>query len=97
MVGFDLPVTERPQRVSYRKFQGYLKKNGYFMLQRSIYVKLLHSNANADAEINEVEQNAPAEGSVAALQIGLAQFKRLKQFGESSFDISWFSDNIICI
>lgn len=40
MVLFDLPVETPLQRHNYGKFRRYLIKNGFMMMQESVYVKL---------------------------------------------------------
>ena len=40
MVMFDLPVITTEQRREYTRFRKYLLKNGFVMMQESIYTKL---------------------------------------------------------
>lgn len=40
MVFFDLPTETAPQRREYNRFHRFLLKNGYLMLQKSVYTKL---------------------------------------------------------
>ncbi|MBS7369554.1 MAG: CRISPR-associated endonuclease Cas2, partial [Oscillospiraceae bacterium] len=39
IVMFDLPVLTAADRREYRKFRGYLLKNGFIMLQESVYCR----------------------------------------------------------
>ena len=39
IVFFDLPVATAKQRKDYRLFRKYLTKDGYLMLQESVYAK----------------------------------------------------------
>ena len=40
LVFFDLPVITGENKRAYRKFRKYLLKNGFLMLQESVYCKL---------------------------------------------------------
>ena len=51
MVLFDLPVETPLQRHNYGKFRRYLIKNGFMMMQESVYVKLA-LNQNTAKRIN---------------------------------------------
>lgn len=53
MVLFDLPVETPLQRHNYGKFRRYLIKNGFMMMQESVYVKLA-LNQNTAAAIIDV-------------------------------------------
>ncbi|EHO21854.1 CRISPR-associated endoribonuclease cas2 [Fusobacterium necrophorum subsp. funduliforme 1_1_36S] len=37
---FDLPMVTNPEKRNYIKFRNYLLKNGFFMIQQSVYCKL---------------------------------------------------------
>ena len=102
MVFFDLPATSKKARKAYRDFIKFLKNNGYLMMQESVYIKLLHYDSNAAAEISDVEKNAPAEGNVMVMKLSYSQFSKMKQIrgavsGMACFDISGFSENFLCI
>ena len=40
MVFFDLPVESTPQRKEYSKFRKFLLKEGFIMMQKSVYSKV---------------------------------------------------------
>lgn len=44
MVLFDLPVLTEKQRRDYREFRKYLLKAGFFMMQESVYCKLVQNS-----------------------------------------------------
>ena len=52
MVLFDLPVETPLQRHNYGKFRRYLIKNGFMMMQESVYVKLALNQNTAAAIID---------------------------------------------
>ena len=50
-VFFDLPVDTAAQRKEYRLFRKYLVKEGFLMLQESVYAKLVVNDAQANAAV----------------------------------------------
>ena len=74
VVFFDLPTETAPQRREYARFRKYLLKNGYLMLQKSVYTKLAIDGRMVDALIARLEENKPAEGLVQALQVTEKQY-----------------------
>lgn len=74
MVFFDLPVETAKQRKEYRLFRKYLIKEGYLMLQESVYAKLVINDANAEAAIARMGKHRPPEGLVQAMRVSEKQF-----------------------
>ena len=56
MVLFDLPVETPLQRHNYGKFRRYLIKNGFMMMQESVYVKLALNQNTAAAIIDALNR-----------------------------------------
>lgn len=73
-VFFDLPVDTAMQRKSYRLFRKYLLKEGYLMLQESVYAKLVVNDAQAGAAIARLHGHRPSSGLVQALKVTEKQF-----------------------
>lgn len=87
LVMFDLPVDTAVNRRNYSKFRRYLIKNGFMMLQESIYVKLALNQNNAASITDGVKKNKPAEGLVQILTITEKQFSKMEIVtGEYSCD-----------
>lgn len=78
LVMFDLPVLTSEDKREYRKFKKYLEKNGYLMLQESIYCKLALNNSVAIAYENSLEKNKPKKGLVFLLKLTENQFGSMK-------------------
>lgn len=74
MVFFDLPVESASQRKEYRRFRKYLIKEGYLMLQESVYAKLVTNEGNAGAAISRLRKNRPKQGLVQVLKVTEKQF-----------------------
>ena len=74
IVFFDLPIETAPQRREYARFRKYLIKNGYLMLQKSVYSKLAIDGRMVDALLARLEENKPQEGLVQVLQVTEKQY-----------------------
>ena len=88
LVFFDLP-TETPQnKREYTRFRKFLIKNGFMMMQESVYCKII-LNANAQkAMLHNLEKNKPSDGVVQILTITERQFSgMIYLIGEYNGDI----------
>lgn len=74
LVFFDLPVETARQRKQYRLFRKYLIKEGYLMLQESVYAKLVVNDNAASSALARLKKNRPPEGLVQVLQVTEKQF-----------------------
>lgn len=74
VVFFDLPVESAAQRKAYRLFRRFLVKDGYLMLQESVYAKLAVNEGAAGASVMRLRKNRPAEGLVQVLRVTERQF-----------------------
>ena len=77
IVMFDLPVVSISDRREYNKFRKYLIKNGFFMMQESVYCKLAQNSTAADLIIDNIRKNKPLSGLVQALKITEKQFSKI--------------------
>lgn len=78
IVMFDLPVVTASERKEYTRFRKYLIKNGYLMMQESIYCKLAQNTTAADALIQNIRKNKPQEGLVQVLKITERQYAKME-------------------
>lgn len=74
LVFFDLPVVTAKQRKEYRLFRKHLIKDGYLMLQESVYAKLVTNDGSAGAAIMRLRKKRPPEGLVQVLKVTEKQF-----------------------
>lgn len=74
LVFFDLPVESAMQRKSYRTFRKFLIKDGYLMLQQSVYAKLVTNDGAAGASVMRLRKHRPPEGLVQVLKVTEKQF-----------------------
>lgn len=80
MVLFDLPTETKTDRKTAAKFRQYLLKDGFQMLQFSIYVRHCSSDENAKVHSQRVKRWLPDRGSVAILKITDKQFGMMDLF-----------------
>ena len=74
IVFFDLPIDTAPQRRAYSRFRRWLIKNGYLMMQESVYSKLAVDGRMVDSLLIRLAENRPPEGLVQALQVTEKQY-----------------------
>ena len=78
LVMFDLPTESSIQRRNYRKFRKSLIKNGFIMMQESVYVKLAMNQGSADLMVKSIRKLCPEEGIVQVLQTTEKQFSKME-------------------
>lgn len=78
MVLFDLPVLTEKQRRDYREFRKYLLKAGFFMMQESVYCKLVQNAGVADVVQESIRKNKSGEGLVQILRVTEKQFAKME-------------------
>ena len=98
IVMFDLPVVSISDRREYNKFRKYLIKNGFFMMQESVYCKLAQNSTAADLIIDNIRKNKPLSGLVQALKITEKQFSKIDYIvGEKKSDILDSDERILIL
>ena len=74
MVFFDLPTATSENRRNYRRFRKNLISNGFFMLQESVYCRMVINEAMAKSVVARIESFKPPQGMVCAMIITEKQF-----------------------
>lgn len=75
---YDLPSVEKEDLKEYRVFRKFLLINGFYMLQESVYSKLLLNNTNAELLIEKIKRNLPEKGIIQILLITEKQFQKIE-------------------
>lgn len=75
---FDLPVLTTTNRRDYTRFRKFLIKNGFMMLQESVYCKLALNGTVVNAVEENVRRNKPPAGLVQMLTITEKQFAKME-------------------
>lgn len=78
IVFFDLPVMTVAQRKEYTKFRRNLIKEGYLMMQESVYTKLAINRQTMELEMKRIFSFLPKHGLVQALTVTEKQFSKMK-------------------
>lgn len=78
LVFFDLPTETSKDRKVYSKFRKFLIKEGFVMMQESVYVKLVLNNSVTNAVKEKIEKNKPSKGLVQLLVITEKQFNSME-------------------
>ena len=78
MLFFDLPMLTDKDRREYTRFHKFLLRNGFIMMQKSVYTKLVINNVTSMAVKQRVRDNVPTDGLVELLEITENQFSRIE-------------------
>lgn len=78
LVFFDLPVkTKRERRVA-TQFRNFLIKDGYYMIQFSVYARVCNGNDMVELHKQRLKQIIPKEGSIRVLVITERQYEKVE-------------------
>lgn len=78
IVFFDLPMQTDKDRREYARFHKYLIRNGFIMMQKSVYSRLVINNVTSISVKQRIKNNLPADGVVELLEITENQFSRIE-------------------
>jgi len=79
-VFFDLPTDTKTDRKNYSRFRKLLVKDGFSMVQYSIYSRHCNSRENADVHIKRVKGFLPPKGEVIIFTLTDKQFGMMEFF-----------------
>jgi len=77
---FDLPTDTKAARKHYTRFRNMLLKDGFGMMQYSVYIRHCASEENAAVHFERVKKALPPDGEVRLIQITDKQFGRMEVF-----------------
>ena len=75
---FDLPTDTSKNRLDYTRFHKFLIKNGFIMMQKSVYSKLVINNVTSAAVKAKISKNLPPAGIIELLEVTENQFSRIE-------------------
>lgn len=78
LVFFDLPTETSKDRKIYSRFRKFLIKEGFIMMQESVYVKLTLNNSVTNSIKDKINKNKPPRGIVQMLVITEKQFSSME-------------------
>lgn len=80
IVLFDLPTSTKRERSKSTKFRNSLLKDGFIMLQYSVYGRPCGSEESLKVHIERIKKILPESGEVRVLQLTDSQFGRMQVF-----------------
>ena len=75
---FDLPVETEEQRRAYRVFRKNLMKEGFTMIQYSVYVRTCQNREHGKRIEKRLRQILPKEGNIRILAVTEKQYADMK-------------------
>lgn len=98
LVFFDLPTLTNEDKRNYRAFRKVLIKNGFIMLQESVYCKLLTTPSVENSAKNLIRAHRPPNGLVQTLVVTEKQYAKMEFIvGESKNDIIDNHDKLVIL
>lgn len=78
IVFFDLPVKTKKQRKVYADFRKFLIKDGYTMVQFSVYSRTVRNFDDAKKHTQRIKLHIPPEGSVRVMTVTEKQYASME-------------------
>lgn len=75
---FDLPTETSADIREYTRFHRFLIKNGFIMMQKSVYCHLSLNATAMGSVVASVRKNKPSKGIVQVLNVTEKQFSRME-------------------
>lgn len=98
MVFFDLPVLTKEELNQYVTFRKFLINQGFMMMQKSIYSKLVLNGVAANTAISNLRKKCPDSGIVQILVITEKQFQSIEfLIGEGQKEVVDTLDRFVVI
>lgn len=96
LVFFDLPVVTATEKKTAAKFRNFLLKDGYHMVQWSVYSRICNGTDAVSMHKSRLQQNLPEKGSVRMLTLTEKQYESIEVLlGEKTFDDSSASTELL--
>lgn len=98
IVMFDLPMVSSSEKREYTIFRKYLIKNGFLMMQESIYCKLAQNQSVADIIVDGIRRNAPPQGLIQVIKLTEKQYSKIEYIlGEKNSEIIDSDERIVVL
>ena len=98
LVFFDLPTETNEDKKAYRAFRRFLMKNGFMMMQESVYCRLLLNQTAEEAVRELIRKNKPTKGIVQMLAVTEKQFSKIEYVtGELKSEIIDSDERVIVL
>ena len=98
IVFFDLPTETSADRKEYRKFRNLLIKNGFIMMQESVYCRMVLNGSVCRSVEETVRRGRPPAGMVQLLTVTEKQFSSMRYIcGKSTSDVIDSDERIVIL
>ena len=77
MIFFDLPTKTKAEKKAASQFRTFLKKDGYYMMQWSVYSRICNGADAVDMHKRRLKDNLPPYGSIRTLTLTEKQFESI--------------------
>lgn len=78
IVFFDLPTITVKNKRDYVKFRKFLLKDGFDMIQWSVYCRIIAGKTAEESHFKRIKENLPPEGSVRCLTVTEKQYASIE-------------------
>ena len=96
IVLFDLPMTTKKEINAYTNFRKFLLKNGFIMMQQSVYCRLVVNANSAKLLRDHILKNLPPNGLIQLMQITEKQYSDIEYLlGKSQSHTIESTDRVI--
>ena len=98
IVFFDLPVETSAQQREYRQFRKFLVRNGFVMMQESVYSKIVLNPTAAAAVQENVRKHKTSGGLIEMMLVTERQFVRIEiVVGEPQSEVVDSDDKLVIL
>lgn len=75
---FDLPMVTKKEIRVYNSFRKYLLKNGYMMMQYSVYCRIFNNREAATKHLDILKRNVPKKGQIRVMTVTEKQYTNIE-------------------
>ncbi len=98
LVFFDLPTETDNDRRNYRKFRKNLLTNGFFMMQESVYCRMVLNPTSQKTVMDNLYKIRPPRGLVQVLTVTEKQFSHMQCItGEFQNDLIYSDSRLVIL
>lgn len=95
---FDLPMITIEQKREYRRFRKWLIKDGFIMMQFSVYSKIVLNENSVKLLENRIEEQKVKDGTIQLVVLTEKQYSEIKFVqGKASTDVINSMDKVIIL
>lgn len=77
-VFFDLPTKTKKERKKYMQFRNHLLKDGFIMMQFSIYTRICKGDDSVETHKKRVKEHIPSKGHIRMISITDLQYSKME-------------------